>query len=234
MLFYDNLDKVNLDDYNVIGIDETGVGDYFTPIIGCVAYLPNELKEWAINLGVQDSKKLSATKINFIAKELMKKIKYKTYTLTQKGYNSLTSKGFNANEVKYFIHFNAISNYSNSYLDLNNFEKDIFIIDRYSTFNSILKYRDKFNFIADFKKVYELNNQVFFITKAESVHLSVACASIIARYYLVNYMKKQNEEWNFQFPLGASAKVKESVVEFEELYGRDSLDKVCKTSFKIK
>ncbi|MBN4083579.1 ribonuclease HIII [Mycoplasma sp. CSL10137] len=234
MFFYNDLSKINLEEYNVIGVDETGVGDYFTPIIGCVAYLPNNLKEWAIQLGVQDSKKLSTAKINFIAKELIKKINYKTYTLTQKGYNSLTSKGFNANEIKYFIHFNAIGKYSNLFLNENKFDNDIFIVDRYSTFDSILRYKEKFNFISDFKKTYELKNQVFFVTKAESVHLSVACASIIARYYLINYMNKQSEEWKFQFPLGASQKVKEAVIDFEQLYGKNSLDLVCKTSFKIK
>ncbi|SYV98030.1 ribonuclease HII, partial [Mycoplasmopsis edwardii] len=45
MLFLDNFD-FDFKNENVLGIDETGVGDYFTPVISCAAFLPKEMIEW--------------------------------------------------------------------------------------------------------------------------------------------------------------------------------------------
>lgn len=74
MKFVESLPK-NLNK-NILGIDETGVGDYFTPLIACGALLPKEMHQWAVDLGVKDSKLLSENKIKEIAQEL--KSKYRT------------------------------------------------------------------------------------------------------------------------------------------------------------
>lgn len=43
MKFVESLPK-NLNK-NILGIDETGVGDYFTPLIACGALLPKEMHQ---------------------------------------------------------------------------------------------------------------------------------------------------------------------------------------------
>lgn len=42
-----------------IGVDETGVGDYFSPVISVACYIPFKNIDRLIALGVADSKTLS-------------------------------------------------------------------------------------------------------------------------------------------------------------------------------
>lgn len=227
MKFVESLPK-NLNK-NILGIDETGVGDYFTPLIACGALLPKEMHQWAVDLGVKDSKLLSENKIKEIAQELKSKIPHAVYVLSQQGYNTMVNKKFNANEIKFFAHANAILNFDKKYKIAN---KEI-LIDKYSTIKAIEKYSNRFLFIESFQEICQIYNEIYLEEKAESKCLSVACASIIARAYLIEYMEKQTNEWNFVFPLGANTSVKQAVLKFKELHGQDSLNKVAKTSFKI-
>ncbi|WP_426461295.1 ribonuclease HIII [Mycoplasma hafezii] len=228
MKFTDNLDNINLKEKQVIGIDETGVGDYFTPLISVAAFLPQELEQWAIDLGVKDSKKLSEKQILFIAPKLIGKISYGSYKLTQKGYNSL-SKNYNANELKFFSHIKAL----NTLLERDN-QANLVIIDKYSTTNAILKYYKNILVENNWAKIQDPNIDIILLEKAESISLSVACASIIARYLLIKHMQEQNKQWNFIFPLGANSAVQDKVLEFEQLHGKTALNEVCKTTFKIR
>ncbi|EIE41040.1 ribonuclease HII [Mycoplasmopsis canis UF31] len=228
MFFLDHLD-FDINKENILGIDETGVGDYFTPVISCAALLPIEMHQWAKQLGVKDSKLLSQSKINEIASILKTKIPHVIYTLSQSGYNKLTNKKFNANEIKFFIHNQSIINFDKKF----NINSKKIIIDKYSTINSINKYKDKFSFINEFNDIYNKYNQITFIEKAETISLSVACASILARAHLNKIMEAQRNEWDFDFLLGASSKAKEQIKEFEQKFGSDSLEKVAKTSFKL-
>ncbi|SJZ48283.1 ribonuclease HIII [Mycoplasmopsis verecunda] len=215
----------------VIGVDETGVGDYFTPLVACAAYVPNKYIKFLMDLGVKDSKKISDTRIMQIAPKLMEIIPYSTYILSQPGFNKL-SKDYNNNELKFFAHASALSNLHNHKAkDIEN--ANLIIIDKYSTTNAILKYHSKV-FDNNWANLYEFSLPTLLIEKAEDVHISVACASIIARYKLLQYMQNQCKEWNFNFSLGASKKVKEQVRDFALTYGESKLNEVCKLNFKIK
>lgn len=48
-----------------IGVDETGVGDYFTPVVSVACFIPKNNIDEIINLGVKDSKKLNDKKNNY-------------------------------------------------------------------------------------------------------------------------------------------------------------------------
>ncbi|WP_322901371.1 ribonuclease HIII [Mycoplasmopsis felis] len=231
MNFYDNLLNVDYQNKNVLGIDETGVGDYFSPIISVCAFLPKEKEQWALELGVKDSKKLSKHQIIHIGKKLINTIPYTSYKLSQSGYNSLILKKFNSNEIKYLTHLNAIIKYKEKYHIENN-NNQIILIDQYSTFNAIIKYKEKFEKMNFFQILSNSKVEVYFQHKAESIHLSVACASIIARYIFILEMEKQNKEWDFNFLWGANSKVKEQKEEFIKKFGEDSLFKICKMNFK--
>ncbi|WLP85721.1 ribonuclease HIII [Mycoplasma seminis] len=228
MRFIDDMNKIDLVNREVIGVDETGVGDYFTPLVACAAYVPTNLEKQVLNLGVKDSKKITDKKICEIAPKLMRLIPYSVYTLSQAGFNKLSAR-YNNNELKFFAHACALSNFKQN---KSQFNPDLIVIDKYSTTNSILKYHSKF-FENNWANIAEYDLQTLLVEKAEDLHVSVACASIIARYTLLQYMQKQNQEWNFHFSLGASAKVKEQVKEFVALHGEKSLPNVCKMNFKL-
>ncbi|AKA50006.1 hypothetical protein VO56_01945 [Mycoplasmopsis gallinacea] len=231
MKYFDNLNHLNLAARNVVGVDETGVGDYFTPLIAAAAFLPTHLTEWAKKIGVKDSKKLSQKQINEIAPILINTIPHSVYTLTQSGYNSL-SKVYNANEMKFFAHQKAINLLVDRYNLRVNHDIDLIVIDQYSTTNSILKYDNKILKLNNWAKLQDYEIDALLINKAEEVHLSVACASIIARYTLNLKMQEQSQKWNFDFPLGASSKTKEAVNEFTLKFGEKALGEVAKLNFK--
>ncbi|MFV8475968.1 ribonuclease HIII [Mycoplasma sp. VS403A] len=230
MKFIDDVKLFELETYEVIGVDETGVGDYFTPLVACAVYLPNRLKKFVLDLGVKDSKKLTDNRIKDLAPKLIEFLPYSAYILSQAGFNKL-SKSLNNNELKFFTHAAALSNLHQYHVAST--KANAIIIDKYSTTNSILKYHDKI-FTNNWANLYEYGLPTLLIEKAEDVHLAVACASIIARYKLLEYMQEQEKKWNFHFLFGASKEVKQQVQDFALTYGQDSLAQVCKLNFKIK
>lgn len=228
MKYYESINDVNLEQDYIIGIDETGVGDYFTPLISCSAYVPKENIDKLKRLGVKDSKKLSDIQIIKLAPQIMNLVRSSVYKLSQNGYNSLTKK-YNVNELKFFTHIKA----TNLLLSKLKIKPDLIIIDKYSTTKSILKYHNQIMVKDNWAELEDVDSDVLLITKAENIHISVAAASIIARYKLLEYMKEQEKEWNFTFPLGANDEVKAKVKEFVQIHGEKDLRSVCKLNFKI-
>ena len=121
-----------------IGVDETGVGDYFTPVVSVACFIPKNNIDEIINLGVKDSKKLNDKKIIAIAKKLFNLVFYKKTILTQSGYNKLIESKINNNEIKTLIHANSINRLSNELNKKNNFLYSV-IIDQYVLNESILE-----------------------------------------------------------------------------------------------
>ncbi|TPE57741.1 ribonuclease HIII [[Mycoplasma] falconis] len=220
----------NIDYDLLIGADETGVGDYFTPIVFVACYVPKENIEKVKELGVKDSKKLSDIKIKAIYPELLNLVKYKKSILTQKGYNKLIESKINNNEIKTLLHFQTI----NSLQDKENLKGLNIIIDQYTQNEGILeKHIVKLsNLFAEKHGWSKPLSNIYLETKAEDKSIAVACASIIARKILLDLIGKQNHEWSFEFPLGASTKVDEAAAKFINKYGLEKLKDVAKISFK--
>ncbi|AZG68702.1 ribonuclease HIII [Mycoplasma struthionis] len=213
---------------NFIGIDETGVGDYFTPVVSVACYIKPEFYNEILNSEVKDSKKLSTKKIIELYDFLKNKVHYSKTLLTQRGYNKLINSKINNNEIKTLIHSNSL----NQLVAKNNLENIPVLIDQYVVSWDILekhfiklKNIDWLNFSNPVSKLY-------LETKGESKCLAVACASIIARYLLLEHMKRQNELYNFNFKLGASLEVDKQAAEFIKLHGESKLALVAKISFK--
>ena len=209
---------------NIIGSDETGVGDYLSPLVCSAVFVPKENVHRLEALGIKDSKKLTDKKIQELADKVKPMVRHSIKHLTQKGYNKLNSS-FNANELKMFLHMGAINS-----LEENIEDTDLIIIDQFSTEDSIKKYEKRllgtsFGF-KEFKAPLKL------VTKGESEHVAVAAASIIARDFLIKLMDKQNKEWNTVFPLGTNPIVEDFARDFVNKHGKDKLGEVAKLSFK--
>ncbi|MEE3928379.1 ribonuclease HIII [Mycoplasmopsis ciconiae] len=218
----------NLYKHKIIGVDEVGVGDYFAPLVACAVYIPPVSIQVLNQIGIKDSKKLSDKKIRELAKTIKEHVWFSLNHLSAKGYNNLTANDkYNANELKFFLHTKCINDLENRI----NFEL-VIVIDQYTTLNSIKRYHQKI-FNDNWAQLKEYKNDQYFINKAENYFLAVACASILARDFLLDYMDKISQKYNFNFPLGASAQVKEKVKEFASIHGEKQLYEVCKKSFKI-
>ncbi|MGX9339544.1 ribonuclease HIII [Mycoplasma sp. 1781] len=217
-------------DSDYIGVDETGVCDYFAPIVSVACFIPEENIQLIKNLGVKDSKKLSDSKIMGIAEYIIKNnvVLFKDTTMSQKGYNNLIKFGINNNAVKTLIHMNSIDRLQN--IVKNN--KKV-VIDQYTTLNKFNEHiANLYNKNLIKKNIFERISLVQ-ETKAEDKFLSVACASILARYILLKKMEAQKANYDgFDFILGASDLVIKQGVSFVKKFGISELYNVAKFQFK--
>ena len=211
----------NLNFYNMstIGSDEVGTGDYFGPIVVTATYVNKKDEIFLRDLGVKDSKALTDEKIIEIAKELIKKVNYKTFILTNKDFNDYTKKGYNMNKIKAILHNKVL--YSIKENHMNDYDK--IVVDQFV-------YPKKY-----FEHINESTNKVTdisFTPRAESKCLSVACSSIISRYIFLHEMDKLSKELNITLPKGANDIVDDIGFEIVKKYGFNKLYEVAKINFK--
>ncbi|KKB26642.1 Ribonuclease HIII [Mycoplasmopsis meleagridis] len=219
----------NLNTKKIIGIDETGVGDYFGFVVSCAAYVPINKLDWVNSLGVKDSKKLTDKKIKEIASLLAKEIYFSTHFFTTKEYNDL-NQTLNANEIKMLLHLKTIEKLQNKIDKI-----DYIFIDQYSTFSSIVKYYEKFLEKENKEKyqIAEIKHDVLLSNKAEDLNINVACASIIARALFLDLMAQKNKLYNVVFPFGAGEKVKLFASKLFENKDKNFVYEVAKIKFKM-
>lgn len=210
---------------NVIGSDETGVGDYLTPLVAAAVLVPKENVNKLVNLGVQDSKKLTDKRILEIFESIKPYIKSSVRFLSQAKYNYLTeTKKFNAHELKLLIHLQAI-NAVESRIE----KYDLVIMDQFADLKNVNKY---FAHVSQSEEISMPKEKLITLTNGESAHVAVAAASIVARAYFVKMMEEQEKKWNCKFPLGTNEIVEKAAREFVKANGKDALYQVAKLSFK--
>ena len=204
--------------YSTMGSDEVGTGDYFGPIVVSAAFVDVKNKDFLIDLKVGDSKKITDDKILEIAPRIMEKIEYSTIILNNSDYNKNYSEEINMNKIKAILHNKVLL----SLLDKEVNPKYI-VVDQFATKNKYYEY------INDVPKVVK---NITFLTKAEDKVLSVACASIISRYFFLKEMEKIENELKLQIPKGASSKVDEVAYTIAKDKGFDYLTNIVKLNFK--
>lgn len=214
-------DMPPLGQMSLIGSDEVGTGDYFGPITVVAAFVKVDQFEQLSKLGVKDSKGMKDDQIIKIAKELIKHIPYSLLVLPNEKYNSLQRKGMNQGKIKAILHNQAILHLKKK---LGSISYDGILIDQFVERGIYYRY------IAEQKEKVEEKN-MFFYTKAESLHLSVAAASIIARYAFVKEMDKLSEKAGFPIPKGAGTHVDQAAAKLIEKHGVKALDMFCKVHF---
>ncbi|KKB34815.1 ribonuclease HIII [Bacillus thermotolerans] len=181
---------------SVIGSDEVGTGDFFGPITVVSAYVRKSHLQELQALGVRDSKNLTDVQIASIAKRISKIIPYSLLILRNEKYNTLQQKGMSQGKIKALLHNQALLNLHKK---ISPEKPEAVLIDQFAEKNTYYRY------LKDEASVF--NENVFFSTKGESVHLSVAAASIIARYAFVKEMEALSREAGFILPKGAGSQV---------------------------
>lgn len=203
---------------NSIGSDEVGTGDYFGPIVVTSCYVSKENIDFLIDLGVRDSKKLTDEKIMKLVPEIIKKIPYKTYILSNLEYNAHYKNNINMNMVKAILHNKVL--YEMKSLG---YAYDYIVVDQFEYPAAYFKH------IASSTKQVK---DIFFLTKAEDQCLSVACASMISRYIFIKKMKELSNSLEINIPKGASDKVDEVGKYIVSKYGKSKLNEIAKINFK--
>ncbi len=156
----------------VLGLDESGKGDLFGPLVLAGAII-NEDDGFIEKIGVDDSKNLSDERIKKIFNQLGNRVIYKVRIIEPKEYNRLYREYGNLNRLMVGEYKRLIKEFDEK------FYKKI-VLDKFS----ISKLQ-----IEELKE--GLNKPIEIYAKAER-NPCVALASIIARYHFLEWFEKNN------------------------------------------
>ena len=200
------------------GIDESGKGDFFGPLVIAGAYTDKDLARSLIDAGITDSKKISDSKIKKLSKIIQESygIEYEIILISPAKYNELYSKIGNLNNLLAWGHAKCIENLCQKKPECQRALSDQFA--KSSVLESSLGSKGK-------KILLEQR------TKAEE-DVAVAAASVLARNQFVDWMEKNSEKLGIELPKGASSKVIDAGDQLVKTHGKGILSQVAKTHFK--
>ncbi|MEN7973793.1 MAG: ribonuclease HIII [Verrucomicrobiota bacterium] len=178
-----------------MGIDESGKGDFFGPLVIASAYVDEELVGKLRELGVRDSKKISSDNVALnLAREIRKVLgdRCAMVTIGPRAYNRMYKKIGNVNKMLAWGHARAIENLLEKVPGCPRA-----LSDKFGPTHQIERA------LMDKGKKIKLDQR----TKAES-DPAVAAASILARAGFLYALKKMGKEYGTEIPKGASDKVR--------------------------
>ncbi|PAE06582.1 ribonuclease HIII [Terribacillus saccharophilus] len=204
-----------------IGSDEAGTGDFFGPITVASVYVDQSQFALLKELGVKDSKLLKDDAIQRIAKDLMQvELPYSLLVMRNERYNQLQQRGWSQGKMKTMLHHHAIQKLL---AKIDPTKPDGILIDQFQLPSTYIKH-----LATEGEK---LQQNVSFMTKAESHSLAVAAASIISRASFVREMDKLSKQAGFTIPKGASAAVDQAAGRLIRTHGRQALPVFTKMHF---
>ena len=201
------------------GIDESGKGDFFGPLVIAGAYVDANIARDFMKAGIQDSKKIgSDARIRSLAQLIRETpgVALSVVEIPPLKYNELYEKIGNLNRLLAWGHARAIENLLDQRPDCPRALSDQFA-------NPALIQRA---LMAKGRKI-QLEQR----TKAES-DLAVAAASIIARERFISWLERNGRKQGVTLHRGVSAQVKSAARELVAKHGPGILREVAKTHFK--
>jgi len=200
------------------GIDESGKGDLFGPLVIAGVYLDGNLSRQLRDAGVQDSKAISSDKkIRDLAAMIRKSgAPSEVIVLKPERYNELYASIGNLNRLLAWGHARVIENLCARVPDCPRALSDKFADARVLQ-KALLEHGRKI----------QLDQR----TKAESDY-AVAAASILAREAFIDWLERSGKELGVVLAKGVSPKVKAAAATLIAEYGAAMLPKVAKMHFK--
>ncbi len=201
------------------GIDESGKGDFFGPLVIAGAYVDPRIARKLLDGGVQDSKRIGSdarirTLADLIRKNTLGLID--TVLIGPAKYNELYEKFANLNSFLGWGHARVIENLLAKKPDCPRSLSDQFA-DKRVIERSLLKHGQKIDIVQR--------------PRAES-DVAVAAASILAREAFINWLERKGKEIGLRLERGVSASVKDSAKKLVEMNGTGALRDVAKVHFR--
>ena len=201
------------------GIDESGKGDFFGPLVIAGAFVDAGVARALMNAGVQDSKKIgSDNRIRVLAEAIrgVRGVVFDVIRISPAKYNDLYDKIGNLNRLLAWGHARVIEN----------------LCIRKPDCPRALS--DQFANPAQLERALQEKGRGIRLeqkTKAES-DVAVAAASILARESFINWLRDTSKELGTDLPKGASAAVKKAARELISQKSAANLRNYAKTHFK--
>lgn len=198
-----------------IGIDESGKGDFFGPLVISAARIGPEDEAWLRESGLKDSKQLTEGAIKRLAATLRKAIPSETVVIPPPRYNELMTKMGNLNKLLAWGHGRALESL------LEQTTAELVIADKFANLAVLegarMEQGRKLRYLA--------------VPRAEA-DLAVAAASVLARAAFLGAMKRLSETAGFNLPRGCSAAVDNAGRRLVQTLGQEALSTFAKIHFK--
>ena len=207
------LDRVVSDPH--IGIDESGKGDYFGPLVIAAVFVDARTTQELLLLGTRDSKKLSDTRVRELAPAIKQLCPHSVVAIGPERYNQLYAKIKNLNRLLAWGHARVLENV------LNQVECRLAIADQFGD--------ERFVRDALMGKAKEV--ELIQRTKAES-DPAVAAASILARAEFLAKLARLSQHVGTTLPKGASQAVEVAGRMVVRKHGAARLETVAKMHFR--
>lgn len=206
------------------GTDESGKGDYFGPLVSAATLVDAPLGERLQEIGVQDSKKLTDSRVHKMAPEIRELLRgrYDITSINPAKFNTLYTQmkkeGKNMNTLLAWGHARSIED-----LIEKGMRPNYVIVDKFAD----ARYMEQ-KLLADTR---EAGIELVQVTKAEA-DIAVAAASILAREAFLNWLNRTSATLGFKLPKGAGSNVKEVARKIVATKGKESLGDYAKLFFK--
>lgn len=198
-----------------IGIDESGKGDYFGPLVIAAVYVAREQENELRAAGVRDSKTLSDKKATALAEQIRVLCPSTVVAIGPPRYNSLYASFKNLNRLLAWGHARALENL------LEQVPCERVVADQFGD--------ERFLKSALMAK----GRTVTLIQKPRAEEeIAVAAASIVARAEFLRRLQDLSTHHGIPLPKGASDAVIAAGKAFVQRYGREALDQVAKIHFR--
>jgi ribonuclease HIII len=198
-----------------IGIDESGKGDYFGPLVIAAVFVDQPGEADLALMRVRDSKKISDGRILEMAPDIRQVCRHSIVAIGPQRYNELYAKIRNLNRLLAWGHARALENL------LEQVDCALAISDQFGDQQLIV------NALQEKGKLIRLVQH----PKAEA-DLAVAAASILARAEFLRRLERLSHEIGTTLPKGASPAVELAARMVLKKHGRERLGTVAKLHFK--
>lgn len=199
-----------------IGVDESGKGDYFGPLVIAAVCVDDETAGMLRASGVRDSKTLSDRTIAELAKEIAGLCRTTVVAIGPARYNELYDKFRNLNRLLGWGHARAIENLLEAGCPATRAISDQFGDERFIT-----------GALMDKGRTIQLTQR----PRAEE-DVAVAAASIMARSEFVKRLDRLSDDAGLVLPKGASNLVDAAAKRLVRAKGKDALVTYAKVHFK--
>lgn len=202
-----------------MGIDESGKGDFFGPLVIASAYTDKALANTMLSLGVKDSKNISSDqRAQQLARDIRRLLgkRFSIVMIGPQAYNRLYAQFRNVNNMLAWGHARAIEN----------------LLEQAPECPRAIS--DQFGNETQVKRALMTRGQRIELVQRHRAEadVAVAAASILARAAFLNALTKLQKEYKVPFAKGASDLVKATAKDLVKQHGAAVLLKTAKCHFR--